>query len=107
MAVKRIETKRNRVGTRFCEHKKCFIGYKIDVWIGGKRYRHHTFPTRKEAENFIGKLKLEEKAESLNFTDDSITEIFLAVREKRIGLSEFKEHLTEYLRARILGRNIS
>lgn len=66
MAVKRIETKRNRIGT---------------------------------------KLKPEEKAESLDFTDDSITEIFLAVREKRIGLSEFKEHLTEYLRARILGKN--
>jgi hypothetical protein len=104
MAVKKIETKRNRIGTRFCEKRGLFVGYKIDVWINGKRYRNRIFPTKKEAENFIGKLKLEESAEKFNFTDDSIVEIFLAVREKRIGLSEFKKHLTDYLRARILGK---
>jgi hypothetical protein len=104
MAVKRITTKRNRAGTRFDANKKLFVGYRIDTWIDGKRYWNQTFPTRKDAESFIEKLKLEERTESLNFTDDNIIEIFMGVRKKEIGLSEFKERLTAFLRKRILSK---
>ena len=105
MAVKRIETKRNRAGTKYCENRRRFIGYKVDTRIDGKRYRNQVFPTRKEAEDFINKLKLKEQAERLNLMDGDITEIFLAVREKRIGLNEFHAVLTEYFKRQILGKN--
>lgn len=58
MAITIIEYKKKRSGTRYNPDKKCYVGYRIDVWINNVRYRNKRFPTRKEAETYIDNLKL-------------------------------------------------
>lgn len=61
MSVTPVEYKHKRSGTRFNPDKNCFIGWRIDVRINGKRYRNKRFETKKQAETFIDTLKLEHK----------------------------------------------
>lgn len=58
MAITPVEYKKKRTGTRYHPDKKCYIGYRIDVWVNNIRYRHKRFPTRGEAEKYIENLKL-------------------------------------------------
>lgn len=58
MAIKLVEYQKKRPNTRYHPEKKVWIGYKIDVRVGGKRPRGGVFPTRKEAEDYIDQLKL-------------------------------------------------
>lgn len=58
MAIKAVEYKKKRPGTVYHPDKKCYIGYRIDVWINNVRYRNKRFPTRKKAEDYIDELKL-------------------------------------------------
>ena len=98
MAVKQIKSKRNRAGTVWNADENLFIGYRIDVWIHGKRYRNNIFPSRREAESYIETLKLEEKIEKRGLTDDELIELFIGVREKRVKFSEFKEAVKAFQR---------
>ena len=59
MAITRVEYKNKKSGTRYHADKRKWIGYKIDVRAGGRRYRNRRFPTKKEAEDFIEALKRE------------------------------------------------
>lgn len=94
MAVHKIKKKHKTAGTVWDEIENVYIGYRIDVWFEGKRYRNKTFPTRKEAEGFIAALKLEEKS----LSDDELVEIFVAVREKTMSFSEFKQAIKNFER---------
>lgn len=58
MAITLVEYKKKRSGTRYHEEKKCYIGYRIDVWVNNVRYRNKRFPTRDAAEKYIDTLKL-------------------------------------------------
>ena len=96
MAVKQIKSKRNRAGTVWNTGENLFVGYRIDVWIHGKRYRNNIFPTRREAERFIENLKLEEKIEKRGLSDDELVDLFVGIREKTVKFAEFKERINAY-----------
>ena len=61
MAVTLIEYSRKLNGTRYDPDRKKYIGYKIDIWIGGKRHREGRFKTNREAEEYIHELRLKYK----------------------------------------------
>jgi hypothetical protein len=59
MAIEAIEYKHQKTGTRYHSEKKAWIGYRVDVYIHGTRYRNCRFPTKNEAEKYVESLKLE------------------------------------------------
>ena len=55
MSITLVYHDSKRTGARY-DPEKGWISYKIDVRVGGKRYRQN-FDTRKKAEDFVGALK--------------------------------------------------
>jgi hypothetical protein len=88
MAVKKVKYKHQRAGTRFDAQSKCFIGWRVDFYLDGKRQRNRCFPSKREAETYIGK-QLNGKIPRLN--EDELLEVFLSIRSKKIGYAKFKE----------------
>ena len=98
MAIIVLEKKNKTAGTMWQSEKGCYVGYRIDVRIHGKRYRNKTFPTRREAEGFIAELKIEEKIEKTGLSDDELIELFIGVREKTVNFTDFKEIVKRFQR---------
>ncbi len=99
MAITPVEYKKKRSGTTYNPDKKCYIGYRIDVWVNNVRYRNKRFPTRKAAENYIDSLKLKNSysRNGLKFVEPKevprVSEIF------RRRLEVIKKH-SELVRAK-------
>lgn len=54
--IKKVEFERKKAHLRYDSDRKRWLGYQIDVQVGGKRYRN-TFKTKVEAETFISELR--------------------------------------------------
>lgn len=98
MAVKEVRYKKKRVGAAWHSEIGCYVGFRIDVRLNGQRIRNNCFPTRREAEEFIENLKLEEKIEKRGLSDDELVNLFVGVREKTIGFAEFKSKIKAFQR---------
>lgn len=85
MAITLIEYKKKRPGTTYNEKKKCYVGYRIDVWVNNIRYRNERFATRDAAEKFINTLKLQNtyKRKGLTLKEDSLIPRVSEVFQKR------------------------
>ena len=92
MAITAVEYKKKRTGTRYNADKKCYIGYRIDVWVNNVRYRNKRFPTRKEAENYIDSLKIKNTYSRNGLKFSSAAEIprLSELCAKRLGLIKLR-----------------
>jgi hypothetical protein len=61
MAITLVEYAKKHSGTRYDPDRRKWIGYRIDVYVGGKRLRDRRFPTQRKAEDFINELKDKQK----------------------------------------------
>jgi integrase len=61
MAITRVEYDYNKPGTRWDPKVKKHIGYKVNVRVGGRRYRTGGFATREKAEDYIEDLRTAHK----------------------------------------------
>ena len=78
--INQVEIKRPRPGFRLDPKRGVYVGWRIDVRIGGRRYRN-TFASRPEAERFLAELRVEKqyRRAGLPFTSGRtprISEIF-------------------------------
>lgn len=61
MSIERVEYTYRKPNTRPDSQSGKFIGYKINVRVGGRRYREAGFATKKEAQDYIDELRTKHK----------------------------------------------
>lgn len=59
--IKLIQYSKQAKGTRYDPKRGCYVGYRVDVHIGGRRIRRGGFETKKEARHFIERLRAAER----------------------------------------------
>jgi integrase len=61
MAIERVEYTYRKRNTRPDPQSGKYVGYKINVRVGGRRYREVGFATKKEAQDYIDELRTKHK----------------------------------------------
>lgn len=57
MPIQQVLYKRKNGSARYDPAKKAYVGYRIDVLVNGRRHRDGGFSSRREAQDFIDRLK--------------------------------------------------